>query len=130
MWEFTVRLEQHIAPRPAEHDPLAVGRIPGEVVAHAVVRSPFKRLGDTPSSTIERHPVKIEQKGASLFEKLGTVFRTQQDLPSVLLGFQGISLTTGKDNVLPIRTPGSGCFARRPDRRRRATRVNEPVRRS
>ena len=81
--QLAVRLEEHVVLCPAEHDPLAVGRVLREEVALAVEGGPRQRLRLAPLPVVERDPVEVELEGLALLEEFAAVLGTQEHLRSL-----------------------------------------------
>ena len=103
--QIAIGLQQHERLRPAEDDPLAVGRELGEVIAQAVMRRPGERLRLAPFAAVERDTVQIEKEqffAPDEFlhllggEQGGFLVRAVQEVPG---------LAAGKNNPLAVRAP-------------------------
>src|SRR5690606_7308084 len=104
--EFAVGLQAHETLRLAADNPLATGRQPGEIVAHAVVRGAFQRLRPSAPPLVERNPIEIKAKRLPFLEKLLTLLLRKQNSIAAGPPFQCMGLGTRKDDLLPVGAPG------------------------
>jgi len=104
--KLAVGLKQHITPGFAEYNPFAIGGVFREVVAHAVVGSTFNWLWLAAFSIVKWEPVQAEQEGLSIFGEFPAFFAGQKHLAHALSVLEVVGLSSGKDNIFAVGTPG------------------------